>query len=108
MFTHLQKQENTIQPSLGLNCRELMTNNWLQELKQGDRVYFGNEYLELGTVDRVTKTLIIVGGKKYRKSDGYQTGDWTCGTPQLYQPTHQRDCGTVNSKSGNYWTMCSE
>ena len=68
-----------------------MSNNWLQELKEGDRVYFGNEYLEVGTVERITQTLIVVNGKKFRKSDGSLQGKWYYSRPWLREATPERD-----------------
>lgn len=72
--------------------------NWLENLKAGDRVYInrgstlGNNYTP-ATVERTTKTTIIVNGKKYRKSDGVMQGEYTHFAPQLFEPTEALDAG---------------
>lgn len=55
--------------------------SWLDELKPGDKVSLSghrwhntNRY-SFPTVDRVTKTQIIIGTKRYRKSNGSLVGD---------------------------------
>lgn len=52
----------------------------LKELKVGDKVIIRNRWNDrIKTIERVTKTQIIVNGDKYRRKDGFQiNGDtWT-------------------------------
>lgn len=52
----------------------------LKDLKAGDKVIIYNRWNErIGTIDKVTKTQIIVNGYKYRRENGSQiNGDtWT-------------------------------
>lgn len=70
--------------------------NWLQSLKQGDRVYINRGATHSisvipATVERTTKTTIIVDGKKYRKSDGIKQGDWCYFMPYLLEANPKRD-----------------
>ena len=44
---------------------------WLKNLKVGNTVVvFGRNFKRICTVDRLTKTQVVVGGLKYRISDG--------------------------------------
>ncbi len=69
---------------------------WLENLKEGDRVYVGrgstfcSNYAP-ATVERTTKTTVIVDGKKYRKTDGKLQGSEPFFTPQLCEATPERD-----------------
>lgn len=50
---------------------------WLANVKAGDKVFVTSRWGagEIETVERTTKTLIILSrGQKYRRSDGYQPG----------------------------------
>ena len=51
------------------------TNNWKNEIIVGNTVVVrsGNK-LSIQVVDRVTKTQIVIGNMKYRKSDGQMIG----------------------------------
>ena len=45
----------------------------LKDLKEGDKVIVYNRYGDsIKTVERVTKTQIVVDGYKYRRETGYQ------------------------------------
>lgn len=51
-----------------------------QDLKAGDEVVllsgrFGDTRYSLEKIERVTKTLIIINGDRYRRADGRQTGE---------------------------------
>ncbi len=51
----------------------------LFDLKEGDEVYVSGRLREVGSiakVERVTKNFIIVKGNKFRKCNGYKTGDY--------------------------------
>lgn len=46
-------------------------------MKAGEKAYIvsgSRDRIEPATVDRVTKTQVIVGGRRFRKSDGRQVG----------------------------------
>jgi hypothetical protein len=65
-----------------------MTASWLENLKPGDKVVLsrglGTHWLN--TVERVTKTLIILAnGSRYRKKDGQLAGESMFGHSQLVQ-----------------------
>ena len=52
---------------------------WLASLKVGDEVIVDVHFRdpEIAKIDRFTKTQIIVGKMRFRKSDGWQpSGDW--------------------------------
>lgn len=70
--------------------------NWLKNLKQGDRVYInrGATYsasIIVATVDRATKTFVVVNGEKYRRSDGVKQSDRIPFMPQLLEATPEQD-----------------
>ena len=46
----------------------------LENVKAGDRVVHNGYQLGVEIVDRVTKTMIVINGLKYRKSDGRMIG----------------------------------
>ena len=52
-----------------------MSNKWLENLRVGDDVVVAGEYKALTKVERTTKTQIIAGDSKFRKSDGYTVGN---------------------------------
>ena len=65
-----------------------MKTSFLASLKPGEKVgvssasgRYGSLY-SIETVDRVTKTQIVVGYRKFRKADGYQIGR------EIYHPRH--------------------
>ena len=47
----------------------------LENVKAGDRVIYNGYRLSVEVVDRVTKTMIVIDGVKFRKSDGFMVGD---------------------------------
>ena len=50
--------------------------DWIKDLKAGDKVFVTRgSHIRLVTVDRVTATQIVIGGERFRKSDGYRMGD---------------------------------
>jgi DNA replicative helicase MCM subunit Mcm2 (Cdc46/Mcm family) len=53
---------------------------FLENLKPGDRVVISSggvsDRKRVGRVERLTKTQIIVDGSRFRKSDGWQPGDY--------------------------------
>ena len=48
----------------------------LSNLQVGDKVIVYEKYgdRKIATVERITKTLVVVKGIKYRKSDGFESG----------------------------------
>jgi hypothetical protein len=53
-------------------------NAWVAGLKKGDKVIlYGWRCTVVRTVDRTTKTLVIIGGKKFYRSDGGEYGRTT-------------------------------
>ena len=48
----------------------------MAELKVGDKVIIYSAYgnRDVSVVERITKTLVVVKGNKYRKSDGFRYG----------------------------------
>lgn len=48
----------------------------LKDLKVGDKVNIYSAYgvRDVSTIERITKTLVVVKGNKYRKSDGFRYG----------------------------------
>nr|DAH67319.1 MAG TPA: hypothetical protein [Caudoviricetes sp.] len=48
----------------------------LKDLKVGDKVIIYSEYgnRDISIIERITKTLVVVKGNKYRKSDGFRYG----------------------------------
>jgi len=56
-----------------------MESNWLNELNAGDTVIveseFGHTHKRLEKVDKVTATQIVIGGLRFRKSDGGCMGE---------------------------------
>ncbi len=70
-------------------------NEWLSNLKAGDDVCIDIKrrvggVTSIRKVDRLTKTQIIVGHTKFRRSDGRQigVGGWT--TTLMAEPTQER------------------
>lgn len=51
-------------------------NDWLQNLKAGDKVIesYGFNEVRLVPVERVTPTQVIVGNTKYKRTTGYMVG----------------------------------
>lgn len=49
----------------------------LKDLKVGDKVIIYSEYgnRDVSAIERITKTLVVVKGNKYRKSDGFRYGN---------------------------------
>jgi len=52
-------------------------NNWLQNLCVGDKVVRVGRTTKnmIVVVDRVTTTQILIGGERYRRSDGIRVGN---------------------------------
>ncbi len=76
--------------------------NWLDELKEGDRVYVSGRYNSiLHTVDKVTKTQIVVSGNRYRKSSGTQCGDhgWHWQSLEKFTPEKEAEITKENRRS---------
>lgn len=48
----------------------------LKDLQVGDKViiYSAYGYRDVSAIERITKTLVVVKGNKYRKSDGFRYG----------------------------------
>lgn len=48
----------------------------LKDLKVGDKVIIYSAYgnRDVSAIERITKTLVVVKGNKYRKSDGFRCG----------------------------------
>lgn len=47
----------------------------LEDIKVGDKVILYSRYCKkVCKVERLTKTLVIVNGEKFRKADGFSTG----------------------------------
>ena len=63
---------------------------WLENLKVGDKVIVDNWGQSIGTVERVTATLVIVGSCRYRKRDGYQLGGSSYSRGLIREPTPER------------------
>jgi hypothetical protein len=66
---------------------------WLDSLKPGDRVIISGRWQEaLATVDRVTKTQILVksGSMRFRKKDGGLVGADSYNNACIYSPTERR------------------
>jgi len=72
-------------------------NEELQNLKVGDRVYWGsNHNIGINEIERITKTLIILkNGSRYKKDTGYLSGAtvWNVEhidilTPELEERVH--------------------
>lgn len=53
-----------------------MDNEWIKELKAGDKVIVLNPYItsryktSLSTVEKVSKTFLTVGGRKFNRTNG--------------------------------------
>lgn len=49
----------------------------LKDLKVGDKVIIYSAYgnRDVSAIERITKTLVVVKGNKYRKSDGFRYGN---------------------------------
>lgn len=66
---------------------------WLQNLKAGDEVVlFAGGYRShrrIATLDRTTKTQIIVGSQKYSRSHGLLIGGGSWNTHSLRKPTDE-------------------
>ena len=81
----------------------MMTNQeWLSNLKVGDYVLLDatrnlGGAISIRKVDRLTKTQIIVGHTKFRRSDGRQigVGGWT--TTLIVEPTQERKLEVENA-----------
>jgi len=64
---------------------------WLDSLKPGDRVIVCGRWANsLRTVERLTKTQIVLKGSKFRKSDGGLVGADSYNYAYLRSPTEQR------------------
>lgn len=49
----------------------MSSNEWLKDIKAGDTVYIQSRYrVRTGVVVKTTNTQIVVGGARFRKSDG--------------------------------------
>lgn len=54
-------------------------NDWLKTIKEGDTVFyeyggFASRTLKPMTVERVSKTQVVIGGTKYHKENGSEVG----------------------------------
>lgn len=70
-----------------------MSENWLDNLKVGDRVIvsYGVNSMVVSKVDRITKTMIVTeGGGRYNRTNGLPAGvsGWNSGS--LLEVTEQR------------------
>lgn len=68
-------------------------NEWLENLKPGDEVIIETGYsctsLSAGTVDRVTKTQVIVGSRRFGRACGWLVGRGNRTPVRLVQPTQE-------------------
>ena len=62
---------------------------WLDSLKAGDQVIVDGDELELRAVARTTKTLIVIGEEKFRRSDGTTMRGDVWRPRSLRQPTDE-------------------
>lgn len=77
-------------------------NDWLKNLKVGDTVIAsGRNFNRICTIDRLTKTQIVVGNLKYRISDGglVGAGNWNYGS--LHEPTEEFINNIKNTQKRN-------
>ena len=64
---------------------------WIQALKPGDEVAIVRgsgmgRGAWLHTVERLTKTLVVVDGHKFRKKDGFEPGSTAWGSRKIKRP----------------------
>ncbi|WP_293555744.1 hypothetical protein [Phascolarctobacterium sp.] len=60
----------------------------LKDLKVGDKVIIYGAYgnRDVSAVERITKTLVVVKGNKYRKSDGFRCGSVLFNSDRIEAP----------------------
>jgi len=74
---------------------------WLKNLKVGNTVVvFGRNFKRICTVDRLTKTQVVVGGLKYRISDGGLVDENNWNYESLHEPT-EKLINTIKNKQKN-------
>lgn len=69
-----------------------MDNDWLNRLSTNDKVItHHNGYYKIKQVERLTKTQIILnGGDRFRKSNGYKIGEGQWSFTTLIKPTPEK------------------
>ena len=68
-----------------------MKQDWLEGLTPGDTVVIDNRMNpRVRTVDRITKTQIIVGNCRFKRSNGFQVGQSRWDMVCLSEPTPER------------------
>lgn len=77
----------------------------LEDLKEGDKVLRKGYQDSIETIDRVTKTMIIIGACRYRRSTGYLVGDggWRRSYLMVLTPKLEEDLRrklVINKASG--------
>lgn len=79
----------------------MINDDWLKELKVGDKVIIHGPYQSksVGVVERLTKTqIILAGGSKFKLDDGYNTPrqQWH---NSLLRPFNQKDYDEIILKN---------
>lgn len=74
--------------------------SWLASLKVGDRVIVDGNFRDkhIGCVERMTATQFIVGGNRYRKSDGMGMSRGYCGRWSLRKLTDEEELVITQKK----------